>query len=107
MSTKNKSKKSKVKKIVFFIIQPFLPFIIIFLVLFFSICSIIDAVFIQEVQRQDSSMSEVELELKNKCIKKAEELNICDNHIGNESVKELLDVNNRENEKMIQWHFTI
>ena len=106
MSIKNNAKKkakSKVKKIVFLVIQPFLPFIIIILVLFFSICSIIDAVFIQEVQKQDSFMSEVELELKNKCIKKAEELNMCDNYIGNESTKELLDVNNRENEKMLQW----
>ena len=91
MSIKNNAKKkakSKVKKIVFLVIQPFLPFIIIILVLFFSICSIIDAVFIQEVQKQDSSMSEVELELKNKCIKKAEELNMCDNYIENESTKE-------------------
>ena len=106
MSIENKIKKnvnSKIKKAILFAIKPFLPFILIILVLFFCICSIIDAVFIQEVQKQDSSMPEAELKLKNKCIEKAEYLNICNNYIGNEQTKELLDVNNRESEKMIQW----
>lgn len=102
MKVKNIAKK-KVKKIVFKMIKPFIPFILIFFALFFSVCSIIDAVFIQEVQRDTSLMSEADAELKNKCIEKAEYLNTCHNYIGEEQTKNLLDVNDREKDKEIQW----
>ena len=91
------------KKITLNIIKHFLPFIIIIFLLFFAICMVIDAIFIQEVQSNDSSMSKVQLELKNLCIKKAEFLNTCNNYIGNEPTKYILDVENRETTKMIEW----
>lgn len=95
--------KEKAKKITFHIIKPFLPFIIIIISLFFAICSIIDAVFIQEVQTDNASMPEAQVELKNKCIEKAEYLNTCHNYIGQESTNYLLDVDNRERDKCIEW----
>jgi hypothetical protein len=106
MNLKGKVKnqiKNRVKKVIIHVIKPFLPFIIIIIGLFFAVCTIIDAVFIQEVQSDDSSMSSVQLEIKNKCIEKSEYLNTCNNFIGNESTKYLLDVDNRENDKEIQW----
>ena len=91
------------KKIAFNMLKPFLPFIIIILALFFAICTVIDAIFIQEVQSNDSSMSEVQLEIKNLCIEKAEFLNTCDNYIGSEHTTYILDSENRETTKMIEW----
>ena len=91
------------KRITLNIIKHFLPYIIIIFLLFFAICMVIDAIFIQEVQSNDSSMSKVQLELKNLCIKKAEFLNTCNNYIGNEPTKYILDVENRETTKMIEW----
>ena len=79
MSIKDKAKskvKSKMKKVAFKVIKPFLPFIIIIVGLFFAICTIIDAVFIQEVQTDSSSMPEAQQELRTKCIEKAEYLNM-------------------------------
>lgn len=52
MSIKNKVKnkaKNKIKKVAFKVIKPFLPFILIIGLLFFAICTIIDAIFVQEV----------------------------------------------------------
>lgn len=106
MSLKNKVKskiKNKIKKVVFKAIKPFLPFIIIIVGLFFAICTIIDAVFIQEVQNDSSSMSPIQLELRTKCIEKAEYLNTCNNYINEESTRYLLDIDNRENNKEIEW----
>lgn len=106
MSLKEKSKskvKNKAKKIAFKVIKPFLPFIIIIGLLFFAICSIIDAIFVQEVQTDDASMPPAQLEIKNKCIKKSEYLNTCHNYKGSEKTEYLLDMNNRENDKLIQW----
>lgn len=106
MSLKEKAKtklKNKTKKIVFKVIKPFLPFIIIIGLLFFAICSIIDAIFVQEVQTDNSSMSVEQLELKNKCIEKSEYLNICNNYKDTEKTEYLLDMNNRENDKLVQW----
>lgn len=91
------------KRITLNIIKHFLPFIIIILLLFFAICTVIDAVFIQEVQSNDSSMSEAQLEIKNLCIEKAEFLNTCNNYVGNEPTIYILDVENRETTKMIEW----
>lgn len=106
MSLKNKVKnkvKQKVKKIVFKVIKPFLPFILIIGLLFFAICTIIDAIFIQEVQSDTSSMPEVQQRLKSSCIEKAEYLNTCNNYVSNESTKYLLDIDSRENDKEVQW----
>ncbi len=106
MSQKNKAKnkaKNKFKKVVFAVIQPFLPFILIIGLLFFAICSLIDAIFIQEVQSDSSSMSEVEQALRTKCIEKAEELNTCNNYKDGEKTEYLLDIDSRETDKEIQW----
>lgn len=106
MSLKEKAKnkvKNKAKKVAFKVIKPFLPFIIIIVGLFFAVCTIIDAVFIQEVQSDSSSMPQAQVELKNKCISKAEYLNTCHNFKDGESTNYLLDVDSRENDKEVQW----
>ena len=101
---KNKKIGNKIKRTAFKAIKPFLPFIIIIIGLFFAICTIIDAIFIQEVQTDTSMMSEVEAELKEKCIEKAEYLNTCNNFIGSEeSTNYLLDIESRETDKEIEW----
>lgn len=102
MSLKNKANK-KVRKIAFKILKPFLPFIIIIVGLFFAVCTIIDAIFIQEVQNDNTLMSDIEVELKNKCIQKSEYLNTCHNYIGNELTNYLLDIDSREIDKQVQW----
>jgi len=106
MSLKQMAKdkiKRKVKKVVFHAIKPFLPFILIIVGLFFAVCTIIDAVFIQEVQSDSSSMSPEQLEIKNSCIEMAEYLNTCNNFVGGQSTNYLLDVDNREANKQIEW----
>lgn len=106
MSIKNKAKskvKNKMKKVAFKVIKPFLPFIIIIVGLFFAICTIIDAVFIQEVQTDSSSMPKAQQELRTKCIEKAEYLNTCHNYKDGESTQYLLDIDSRENDKLVQW----
>lgn len=106
MSLKEKAKqkvKNKVKKVAFKVLKPFLPFIIIIVGLFFAVCTIIDAVFIQEVQSDSSTMSVEQLEIKNKCIEKSEYLNTCHNYKDNELTNYLLDADNKENDKEIQW----
>lgn len=102
MSLKNNAKK-KVKKVIFKTIKPFLPFILIIGLLFFAICTIIDAIFIQEVQSDNSLMSHAQLEIKNKCIKMSEYLNTSNNFVGTQSTNYLLDVDNRENNKQVEW----
>ncbi len=103
MKNKTNIVKKKIKKIAFKIIKPFLPFILIIGLLFFAICSIIDAIFIQEVQTDNASMPEAQLEIKNKCIEKSEYLNTCHNFKDDESTNYLLDVDSRENDKEVQW----
>lgn len=106
MDLKNKIKnkaKNKMKKIAFKVIKPFLPFIIIIVGLFFAICTIIDAVFVQEVQTDSSSLPKAEQELRTKCIEKAEYLNTCHNYIDSELTKYLLDIDSRETVKEVQW----
>lgn len=99
---KNKLGK-KACKIAFKVLKPFLPFIIIIVGLFFAICTIIDAIFLQEVQSDNTSMPEAQVRIKNMCITKAESLNTIHNFKDNESTNSLLDVDNRENDKLIQW----
>lgn len=54
---KNKA-KNKTKKIVFKVIKPFLPFIVIIVGLFFAICTVIDTVFITEADMELVSKAE-------------------------------------------------
>lgn len=106
MSIKNKVKnkaKNKIKKVAFKVIKPFLPFILIIGLLFFAICTIIDAIFVQEVQTDSSDLPPKQAEIRNLCIEKSEYLNTCHNYIGTESTNNLLDVDNRENDKLIEW----
>lgn len=95
--------KNNMKKIAFKIIKPFLPFIAIIIGLFFCICLIIDTVFVNSVQADSSEMSIQEKRIKQLCIDKANYLNICNNYIGNEKTSSLLDANDRENSKKIEW----
>jgi len=104
MRTKKKnSPEKKAKKLVFKVLKPFLPFIILILTIMFAVCSILDAIFIQDVQVDNSSLSVEQRELKEKCIAKANFLNTCHNYIDGELTNVLLDIDNRENFKMIQW----
>ena len=106
MSLKKKHKKNishKAKKIVVKAIKPFLPFIILFLVLLFAFCSIIDAIFIQEVQTDMNSLPEARKEIREQCIAKAEYLNTCHNYKNEELTTYLLDIDSREIDKSIQW----
>lgn len=106
MSIKDKAKskvKNKMKKIAFTAIKPFLPYILIILLLFFTICTIIDAIFIQEVQTDTADLPPEQADIRNLCIEKSEYLNTCHNYIGSESTNYLLDVDSRENDKLIEW----
>lgn len=61
MSLKDKLKnkaKNKAKKIVFKVIKPFLPFIIIIVGLFFAICTVIDTIFLTEADMEIASKVE-------------------------------------------------
>lgn len=106
MSLKQLSKdiiKNKIKKVVFHAIKPFLPYIIIIVLFILVLCVILDTVFVQAMQVSDISMSKDELELKNRCIEKARIINICNNFIDDNSTNYLLDVNNLEENKQIEW----
>lgn len=110
MSLKSKAKellkrkaKSKLKKAAFSVIKPFLPYIIIFLVLLFAFCTVIDAIFVDNVQQDESSMSQKEKEIRTSCINKASFLNMCHNFLDGNSTTSLLDIDSRENDKQIQW----
>ena len=110
MSLKSKAKellkrkaKSKLKKAAFSVIKPFLPYIIIFIVLLFAFCTVIDAIFVDNVQQDESSMSQEEKEIRTSCINKASFLNMCHNFLDGNSTTSLLDIDSRENDKQIQW----
>ncbi len=106
MSIKDKAKKAigkKLKKVIIAAIKPFIPFIIIVLVALLLISYVFDGLFVSKAQANDSELSETEMSIKNICIEKAEELNTCDNYVDKEKKNELLDVNNLENKKMIEW----
>lgn len=106
MSLRNKAKnkaKSKIKKAAFSVIKPFLPYITIFLVLLFAFCTVIDAIFVDDVQQDESSMSEEEKSVRTSCINKANYLNMCNNFLDGNSTTELLDMYGRETDKQVQW----
>ncbi len=104
MPLRNKSKQQAnnlLKKVTFAIIKPFLPYIIAFLILLFAFCTVVNAIFVDDVQKDFSS--ETYLEIKNACFEKAEYLNTCNNYIDGRPTKKLLDKDNKENDKKIQW----
>ena len=106
MKIKDKAKKAigkKLKKVIIAVIRPFIPFIAIILVSLLLISYLFDGLFVSKAQADDSELSESEINIKNICIEKAEELNTCDNYVDKEKKNELLDVNNLENKKMIEW----
>lgn len=104
MSIKNRAKnkakqeiKKKVKKVVWHVTKPFLPFAIIIIIITFAVCTIIDSVFVQEVQQDSISLSQIGRDLKNLCISVANALN------GNDDKEKKKDKDNRESSKEIQW----
>lgn len=103
MNLKGRRRNNKIKKIAFKVLKPFLPFIILFFGILFAFCTIIDAIFIQEVQTDLSNMPEAEKYIREMCIKKAEYLNTCNNYKGGEKTKYLLDAYDREIDKEIEW----
>lgn len=106
MNLKNKAKKTikkKTRKLVIKAIKPFLPFIIIILGLIFAFCTIIDAIFIQEVQVDASEMPQAQREIREKCIEKSEFLNTCHNYKDGELTNYLLDINSLEIDKEVEW----
>ena len=103
MKNKNNQFESKVKKIIWNFLKPFLPFLIIVLFIFSCLSTMVDAIYIQFVQNDDEYLSQEEFEIKKMCISKAEYLNTCNNFINNESTNNLLDVNSRENDKLLNW----
>lgn len=106
MNIKDKAKKAigkKIKKVIIAVIRPFIPFIAIILVALLLISYLFDGLFVSKAQANDSELSESEINIKNICIEKAKELNTCDNYVDNEKKNELLDVNNLENDKLIEW----
>lgn len=94
---------NKIKKTLWKILAPFLPFIILIVVVIFLVSYFIDGIFVQVSQNDNSYLSQEELEIKDKCIQKANWLNKCDNYIDSNKTEELLDADNREESKKIQW----
>lgn len=106
MSIMHKSKqqiKKKVKKVVFKLIKPFIPFILIIFCLIMTYFTVVDAIFVEQVQTDTSLLSEVGQAIKNKCIEIAESLNLCNKYKDDEEVKEVADIDGRELDKQVQW----
>lgn len=95
--------KSKVKRIAFNIIKPFIPFLLVLLFIFGTMSTIVDAIYIQFVQEDDLYLSPEEKEIKKICIDKANYLNTSNNFVNGMPTDFLLDVNSRENDKLINW----
>ena len=106
MNLKNKAKKAigkKVKKVIMMVLKPLIPYFAIVLIVLLLVSWLMDSLFASSAQADDSELSEIELNVKTMCIEKAEYLNTCDNYVDKEKKNELLDVNNLENNKMIEW----
>lgn len=95
--------KNKVRKVIFHAIKPYLPLLILILIIILLLCTILDTTFVQGIQLDSSLMSEDELKLKNKCIELATVINTCNNFADGLSTNHLLDVNNLEENKQIEW----
>ena len=106
MSIKDKAKKEikkKIKKVIMMILKPLIPYIALVLIVLLLVSWLLDSLFASSAQADDSELSSAELDIKTMCIEKAEYLNTCDNYVDKEKKNELLDVNNLENNKMIEW----
>ena len=106
MSIKDKAKKEikkKIKKVIMMILKPLIPYIALVLIVLLLVSWLLDSLFVSSAQADDSELSSAELDIKTMCIEKAEYLNTCDNYVDKEKKNELLDVNNLENNKMIEW----
>ncbi len=106
MSIKDKAKKEikkKIKKLIMMILKPLIPYIALVLIVLLLVSWLLDSLFASSAQADDSELSSAELDIKTMCIEKAEYLNTCDNYVDKEKKNELLDVNNLENNKMIEW----
>ena len=106
MSIKDKAKKEikrKAKKVIMMVLKPLIPYIAIVLIVLLLVSWLMDSLFASSAQTDDSELTEVQLDIKTMCIEKAEYLNTCDNYVDKEKKNELLDVNNLENNKMIEW----
>ena len=102
MSIKDKAKK-EIKKVIMMILKPLIPYIALVLIVLLLVSWLLDSLFASSAQADDSELSSAELDIKTMCIEKAEYLNTCDNYVDKEKKNELLDVNNLENNKMIEW----
>ena len=85
------------------VLKPLIPYIAIVLIVLLLVSWLMDSLFASSAQTDDSELTEVQLDIKTMCIEKAEYLNTCDNYVDKEKKNELLDVNNLENNKMIEW----
>ena len=106
MSIKDKAKKEikkKIKQVIMMILKPLIPYIALVLIVLLLVSWLLDSLFASSAQADDSELSSAELDIKTMCIEKAEYLNTCDNYVDKEKKNELLDVNNLENNKMIEW----
>ena len=106
MSIKDKAKKEikkKVKKVIMMVLKPLIPYIALVLIVLLLVSWLLDSLFASSAQADDSELSSAELDIKTMCIEKAEYLNTCDNYVNKEKKNELLDVNNLENNKIIEW----
>ena len=106
MSIKDKAKKEikkKIKKVIMMVHKPLITYIALVLIVLLLVSWLLDSLFASSAQADDSELSSTELDIKTMCIEKAEYLNTCDNYVDKEKKNELLDVNNLENNKMIEW----
>ena len=78
MKAKNIAKK-KIKKLIFKMIKPFIPFILLFFAVLFALCSIIDIMFMHENQTDTNLISETDTEFK------TEYLNIYNYYVDDET----------------------
>ena len=106
MSLRNKVTSQinkKIKKVIWKLIKPFLPFIALIIVIILLVSFLLDGIFVQAVQSDSSSLSKEELELKNMCIEEANYLNTCNNFLDNQPTNSLLDTDNKDFVKEIEW----
>lgn len=102
-SKATKNIKNKLKKAIWHLVKPFLPFILLIVAIILLVSYFLDGIFIQAAQSDSSNLEQEELNLKNMCIEKAEELNTCNNFLDNIETNKLLDLEDRENSKLLQW----
>ena len=102
-SKATKNIKNKIKKVLWHLLKPFLPFILLIVAIILLVSYFLDGIFIQTAQADSSNLEQEELDLKNICIEKVDELNTCNNFLDNTETNKLLDLDDRENLKLLQW----